>query len=232
MANTIVWPTRLLTPTRTWHNLVPFSRSGGRSLGGVEKVTRTDLGYWSVTFEGIPVRTVAQERTWNAIRSSLAGRSGLIIVPGWYSRIAPYGAALPGVTVTHSDGSTFSDGTSYSQRSINVETSGVTALGATSIKLKLINAEADLVGTRFSHNHALYEISKVTQITGNFWTVNISPSIRVEIASGEQLDFDRPSCICHLATESEMDASDRRVRADARSISFTEATDYWSELAA
>lgn len=82
MSEIIQWPVGVLTPQQASADLVPFSRSGGRTLGGIEPSTRTDLGFWSVTYSGIVMQNRDRRawQTWSAIRQKLGGRPGLIAV--------------------------------------------------------------------------------------------------------------------------------------------------------
>ncbi|MEZ2132463.1 MULTISPECIES: hypothetical protein [unclassified Sinorhizobium] len=236
MTDIVVWPSCLLRPQQVQANVVPFTRSGGKSLGGVEPVTRTDLGYWAIDYSGVVMqnRKNDQWRTWQAIRQKLGGRSGLIAVPVRASMSAPYPSGEYEATssIPHSDGTTHSDGTGYLQNAISVVSDGTTPLGATTIRLRIINAAADLVGVRFSFNYALYETGPAISIDGDVWTVPISPSVRELIPSGSDLEFDRPMCLCHLADDRGMDVTQDAVSKNAHpNVSFIEATDYWNQKA-
>lgn len=236
MASIIEWPFCLLTPRQVQANVVPFTRSGGKSLGGVEPVTRTDLGYWAIDFQSIAIqnRYRDQWRTWQAIRQKLGGRSGLIAVRVPSGLSAPYvsGKFEPAIDLPHSDDSLFDDDSAYEQGAISVVTDGNTPIGSTSIRLKIIKAAADLVGVRFSYNHALYETGPVIAMDGDIWTVSISPSVRELIPSGADLEFDRPTCLCHLSEDRGMDVQQDAIGKNASpNVSFTEATDYWNRLA-
>ncbi|AWM24978.1 Phage protein [Sinorhizobium fredii CCBAU 25509] len=172
-------------------------------------------------------------QTWQAIRQKLGGRSGLIAVRVRSSLSAPYvsGQFEPVIETEHGDDSPFDDETPYTQGAISVVTDGVTAVGATSIRLRIINADANLVGTRFSYNHALYETGPVTEVDGDIWTVPISPSVRELIPAGADLEFDQPTCLCHLAEDRGMDVDQNAVsKFVLPSVSFVEAVDYWSGL--
>jgi len=236
MASIIEWPFCLLTPRQVQANVVPFTRSGGKSLGGVEPLTRTDLGFWAIDYASVAMqnRYRDQWRTWQAIRQKLGGRSGLIAVRVPSGLSAPYesGRFEPVVEIPHSDDSFFDDDTSYEQGAISVVTDGNTPIGSTSIKLKIIKADSDLVGVRFSYNHALYETGPVLEVDGDIWTVSISPSVRELIPSGADLNFDRPTCLCHLTDDRGMDVTQDAIGKNASpNVSFTEATDYWNRLA-
>ena len=52
MPEILDWPTAILKPSAISANVVAFSRSGGRTLGGLERVTRTDRGFWSIVYRG------------------------------------------------------------------------------------------------------------------------------------------------------------------------------------
>jgi hypothetical protein len=235
MAEIITWPICVLRPQTVSANLVAYTRSGGRTLGGVEPATRTDLGYWAIDYGNVVMRNKTREawQTWQAIRQKLGGKSGLIAVRVRSSLSAPYvsGEFEPVIDTEHGDDTPFGDGTPYVQGAISVVTDGVTAVGATSIRLRIINADANLVGVRFSYEHALYETGPVTEIDGDIWTVPISPSVRALIPAGSDLEFDQPTCLCHLVDDRGMDIDQNAVSKQAApSVSFVEAVDYWSNL--
>lgn len=235
MSTFIHWPLCVLTPLSMSANIVPFTRSGGRSLGGAEPVTRTDLGFWEISYDRIPVRGIARERTWNAINAILSGRSGLIVVPLMGNAAQPYLSdqfEKPSI-LTHSDGSTFSDGTGYRQSAISIRSAGAAAeIGATTMRLRVDRGSLDLSGARFSYQHALYQIGKVLSVSGKVVQVTITPSIAATIPLDSSLEFDNPTCLCHLADDRGMDGAMLRHNTDVRSLTFREATDYWSSLVA
>lgn len=232
MADILVWPVELLTPEECRPNIVPFTRSGGRSLGGVEPATRTDLGYWAIDLVDIATFSMAQRRTWEAIGQKLGGRAGLIAVPAWSRDTAPYvsGEFEPVGFVPHDDDAPFDDDTEYQQGAISVVTDGVTPIGATTIRMRIINAASDLVGVRFSYDHALYKTGPVISVDGDIWTLPISPAVRALIPAGSDLEFDEPTCLCRLADDRGMDAGVNSIEFEQRSLSFVEATDYWASL--
>jgi hypothetical protein len=233
MADFIVWPHKLLVPEECRPNIAPFSRSGGRSLGGLEPKTRTDLGFWNIDLVNIMVRYKAQRLTWNAIRQNLGGQAGLIAVPAWSRDVAPYvsGSYEEASLVPHSDGSTFSDGTLYQQGAISVVTVGDTPIGATVMKLRIIQADDSLVGSRFSFQHALYETGPAIDITGDVWTLPVWPTVRAAIPDGSDLEFDMPTCLCHLMEDRGMDGGVNNIEFEQRTVSFVEANDYWNQKA-
>lgn len=229
----LVWPHKLLTPAECRAYVNPFTRSGGRTLGGLKISTRTDLGYHTIELVNIPLYTTAQKRTFDAIGNHLGGSSGRIAVPAWSMDSAPYasGNEEPLVQATHQDGSLFSDGASYEQGAISIVSHGITALGATAMSMRIINAAADLSGLRFSYNHALYTTGQALSVDGDIWTLSITPSIRQVIPHGAELEFDRPTCVARLVEDNAMKRSINVNRLDAVSVTFEEDTDYWYRLA-
>lgn len=224
-----VWPHKVLPPAEIRANPVPFTRSGGRSIGGLDPATKTDRGYWSVELNDVALINTAKRRTWSAIRTILNGRSGVIAVPVWSFDTAPYaeGDEFGDVLVTHSDGSTFSDGSRYRQRKIIVEMADAVAIGASSVRLKLIYGAADLAGVRFSFEFAAYETGPATLIEGAFWTVPIFPACRAAIPAGAELEFDMPMVLCRLEDDRGMDQGLDYNNYGTSSVKFVEATDQW-----
>jgi hypothetical protein len=229
----IVWPGDVLRPSQIMANPVPFTRSGGRSLGGIERSTRTDRGYWSIAYKGVPLGTPARRRMWNAIRISLDGCSGIAAVPAWSYDSAPWlaGTTLGRRLVPHSDGSIFSDGSEYTQPAIVVEMAVAAAIGDTSVTLRVVANITELSGVRFSYNHALYETGVPTAVVGALWTVPIVPAIRAAIPISAALEFDRPTCLVHLATDRAMDVSLSGGNNDKPDVAFIEAVDFWADVA-
>ncbi|OHV85958.1 hypothetical protein [Ensifer sp. LCM 4579] len=232
MASIIQWPRDLLRPRECRPNIAPFTRTGGRALGGVKPAVRTDLGFWSIDLLDIAVYSSDQRRTWEAIAQHLSGSAGLVAVPAWSQDLQPYvsGVEEPVETVPHDDDTPFDDDSEYEQGAISIVTDGTTPLGATTIRLRIINAAANLVGVRFSYEHALYKTGPVIAVDGDIWTVPISPAVRVLIPAGADLEFDRPTCLCHLADDRGMDGGVDTIKLERRSVSFVEATDYWASL--
>lgn len=236
MVDIIEWPICQLRPQQVQASVTPFSRSGGRSLGGFDPAIRSDLGWWNVNYSGIVLAARDRQKwqTWQAIRQKLGGRSGLIAVPVRSAISAPFasGDFEPPTFVPHDDDTSFSDGTLYRQGAISVQSVGDTQIGATVIKLRIIRADANMAGVRFSYQHALYETGPAIDIDGDIWTVPVSTTVRAPIPDGSDLEFDRPTCLCHLASDGEMAVQqDAITKFSTASVSFVEANDYWNQLA-
>jgi hypothetical protein len=228
----VYWPESLV-PQAMAPNPVAMTRGGARSLGGVERVARTDVGFWSIAYRRVPLTGPGKHRLWNALRTSIGGRAGLVVVPVWQLDLAPWPDGGAGVTtVPHSDGSLHSDGAPYVQGSIDITAESAAAIGATSIVLRINHAEAALYGIRFSYDNALYETGLPTGVSGDLWTVPIFPAVRAAIPAGAQLEVDNPTCLCRLASDRAMDNERDTGRVSFPDVAFVEAVDYWSDLAA
>lgn len=226
MPDITVWP-EVLQPAQLLANPSPFSRSGGPSIGGISRTIRTDRGWWRIGYRSVLLYSVAERRLWNAIRTAAGGRSGLLAVPVWQKDIVPNGGA---VLVPHSDGSSFSDDSLYSQPGVRAVLVGEAVRGATSITLRIVDGIDELAGIRFSYQHALYETGFPTAVSGTDWTVPVFPAIRVTIPAASQLEFDLPTCLVHLATDDAMDGSFSAGHFDKADVDFVEAADYWADL--
>ncbi|KQY27177.1 hypothetical protein [Rhizobium sp. Root482] len=230
-----VWPHDLLIPAEVRPNLVPFTRTGGRSLGGAKPSVRTDLGYWSIDYAGVLLHSRAQLRTWEAIKDVLSGSSGRIAIPVWSHQTAPRigatGSYIASPEVPHDDDTEFSDETEYEQGEISVVAHEAVAIGATTIMLRIINAEDDLAGVLFSYNHALYRTGQVLDVDGDVWTMRVSPSVVATIPAGASLEFDLPTCLCNLADDRGMDNGANINGNERVNVSFVQDMQYWNILA-
>lgn len=233
MADIVIWPYRLLLPAAIEANVVPFSRSGGTTLGGLQRVTRTDRGWWSIAYKGIALTSPATRRAFSAMGTHCGGMAGLVAVPVWSHDMAawPVGSVDGLLLSDHSDGSSFSDGSQYSQQAIVVETVEAVAIGATSMTLRLVTGIDSLAGVRFSYQHALYKTGFPTTVDDDEWTVPVTPAVRAPIPAGAELEFALPTCLVRLASDREMDGSFTAGFFDRVDIAFVEAADYWADMA-
>ncbi len=233
MPEFVTWPHRLLVPTAIEASVVPFSRSGGTTLGGLQRVTRTDRGWWSIAYKGVPLKTAADRRMFNALGTHCSGMATPIVVPVWSQDAAEWPAGTGGgmLLTPHSDGMPHGDGSLYAQPAIGVTLVGAAALNATSVTLRIGYGIEDLIGVRFSYQHALYKTGYPTAIAGNDWTVPITPAIRAPIPAGAALEFGLPTCLVRLASDREMDTRFTAGFFDTVDVAFVEAADHWNDLA-
>lgn len=233
MVDILTWPRDLLVPKECRANIVPFTRSGGRSLGGVQPSVRTDLGFWTLDLNGILLDVARKVRTFEAIKDILSGSSGRIAVPIYAFKRAPFasGAFEPMSSLPHSDESTLDDGAEYLQGAISGVSVGVTPLGSTTMRIRVIQGDDDLSGVLFSYHHALYRTGQVVDREDDIYTVRISPTVRELIPNGADLEFDQPTCLCNLSDDSGMVSGENAEGYELASVSFLEDTNYWNQLA-
>ncbi len=234
MPDFIVWPKSVLKPGTCQFTEETFSRSGGTSLENSEIVTQTDLGKWRAEIGSVPLYYPNEWRAWRAISTYLNGRSGIVAVPASERFTAPYAGGIPSIpsASTHSDGSTFSDGSQYRTRSIDLKMSTAAALGATVVSIEAVNAGEDLTGIRFSYKYALYQTGELIQKTGDVWQMRVFPAIRQAIPVDAVLEADDPMCLMRLESDTEMSVQEIPNRLATPSIRLVEAVDYWNDLAA
>ena len=203
---TVIWPTSL-RPAQILVNPVPFTRSGGRSLGGLERVTRTDRGFWEIVYKGVLLQDAVSRRLWASTRTSVNGMAESIVLPVWSHDV---NGADSGIVVT---------------MAVAAE------LGDTQVTLSLGSGIDDLAGVRFSYGNALYETGVAIDVYDDEWIVPIFPALRADIAADAVLEFNLPTCLVRLASDREMDASLTAGQVDRADVSFIEDVEFWNNLA-
>jgi len=232
MVNIISWP-EILCPNRIEVSPVPMTRSGGPTLAGIQESVMTDVGWWSISYNGLGLYDTATRRMFNAIRVTTGGRRGVLSIPVWSHDSAewPSDSTFGRYFTTHSDGSPFSDSSRYSQPALGIVMAEAAAIGDTVVKLRVGIGPEELAGVRWSYNSALYENGLPTLVEDDVWTLPIFPAIRAPIPAGADLETSVPTCLVHLASDREMDGSFSSGHYDTKTVSFVEAHDYWSNIA-
>lgn len=232
----IHWPAELLTPQSSPFDQRPFTRSGGRTLGGLSRFTRTDRGFWIGSYKGIIFRRghqSEQARAWTKLRTYLGGQAGLVAVPVCSTRYwaaEGYTDFTPGL-YPHDDDTPFDDDTLYSEGRIRIEMALFAPLSSTTVTLRLVDAPT-AGGIRFSYQHAMYETGEVIEQTGeDTYRVPVFPAIRQAIPADAWLEADKPTVLCRPASDSELDLEFPGAGMPRPTINFVEAVDVWSDLA-
>jgi hypothetical protein len=184
----------LFVPKSVLFHLVPQNSSGPRAASGKSQVRATDAGFWraSVSFD---IHTADE----------IQGKVTEFNIGVFDDRQAP--AAIGGsheVTgITHSDDTTFSDGTGYSQSDILVGATSAVDLRATAMTLTVTRAGDLKRGMYFSHRdgfrHHLYMVTSVTSADGATIGITFLPPARAAIAAGDAAEFGTPQCTMNLA---------------------------------
>jgi hypothetical protein len=224
---TLIFDERTLRPRRIDADPVVRSVSAGRSLAGTEVAVATDTGYWTVDLSGIPVNTVREQRYWRALAAQLNGRTGTICVPVGGAFIAPWpldanGQPVARRALTHSDGTGFSDGASYTQDRI-IATIRAAALRATSVVIDLVEGQPLEPGHIFGvgEERAYKIVTAVVQ--DGAYACTITPPLRAAVAADTTARFDRPRVRCRLASDDGMRPGFDLDRFATMSVSFVEA---------
>ncbi len=172
------------------------------------------------------------EETWNAIRVALQGRSGLVVVPAYHAgsrlqKLAKSQRCFAG----YSDGSTFSDGSSYKGQPALLRMDEPAQIGSTVLKLCTLKKGLNLSGIKFSYFHALYETGPLIKQSGNVVQIPVFPAVRAHIPAGAVLNVSEPTCLMHLASDNEMDLAQGFSPTTKTTLNFVEAVDFWDEVA-
>lgn len=222
MTTMITWP-----PTLQLDNLMfeleNISRGGGPSISGKEQVVASLSGRWTAKFETF-LGSRNEVTCYRALRAALDGRAGVILIspcePAWSPAALNGGTAM--VLVTHSDTTTFSDGTEYEQdgtycylgsnanaldETLNINCWPINPVPGTYFsildslgvyRLHLItSAKYNDVGSAFSSGFSSGFGSGVTPQ----FQITIRPPLREAYLAGQVLNFGRPFCQMRLAAD-------------------------------
>lgn len=194
-----VFPTCLFAPEDQQADFERRTISGGESLSGEEDVIATDGGgrvFYEIGNPFLDDPEVAL--AWRALDAYCDGGTRPIIVPFCDARHQPTNGRI---TVPHSDGSTFSDETEYSQGDAFGEIAEDAPLRATTIKLHNLALPRPLIGGEWlSIDHPTmrwraYRIAEIVEQGPSTTTLKIRPPLREAVVSGEAVDFDDPRCV-------------------------------------
>lgn len=228
-----LWPIDLIPEGVTVEKMV-MNRGGGQpTLGGLTRQIRTDRGYWRITYKTVPVATPSIRRILEALSVELMGSSGLLAIPVWSDDTSEWltGSDWGRFLTPHSDTSTFSDGSFYSQPVELLTMEAQAEIGATTVQIRLAEEIDSIAGIRFSYEHAMYAVGLPTSISGQLWTVPIFPSVRATIPAASRLEVGTPTCLVRLETDNEIYSALSSKRFDPIDISFVEAVDEWNDRA-
>jgi len=201
---TIRFPANIRVHPRPSVTLAGTSVSGGRTLSGVERIKQGDAGYWRMS---LPIIILNHDNilALRAIDAILGGRAGAIIVPVYDGSRSP-GALpnylLPNSSVPHSDGFTFSDGSTYRGSIYSASVKSSAAARATTIVATI--AQTPVVppqpGMYFSIGDRLHRIKSVS-MSGADATMTFAPPLRYAVSAGKHIEFDDPRGTWRLADD-------------------------------
>lgn len=228
------YPADLLGFEKVLWELSGMTLSGGQTASGVMPVARIDGGgLWKSTLTAVGVYTADRRRAFRAFSAIADGGAQPIILPCIETYDAPWpivnGAPQRSLPASpHSDGSTFSDGSSYDNSMIEAKVTVAAILRATSLTVQMIAGDAFHGGEKFAIDHPnnrwrLYSVRTAVQNTDGTWALTFRPPLREAVSLGTFLEFDRPKSVMRLATADAMDVEFETFWRGSPTVSFIEA---------
>jgi len=215
--------------------------TAGQTADNVSQIIRSDGGgFWVCTMSDVSLggrgagvghaRQKAATLLWRAVRQICDGGVNAIVVPRNDALVRPWpvGMVQGEISLPHSDGSFFDDGSGYYQPVIDVVISAAASLRATFLNLAFRQCGPLQGGESFSILHdtvgwRLYEIATVVYSDPTRATVTFHPPLREDVAAGAAVEFDRPRCVMRLANAGAMDLAVVPWTFNTASVSFVEA---------
>lgn len=202
---TLIWPRDLFEASAIHWRPEGGNVSGGAAFNGTPQVGFLDGGpVWRLSLGGIILRDTAQLRTARALEAALDSGATPIDVGPCDCVFAPLPDGASFSRVTHSDSSSFSDASLYEGGPITAEFASSAALRAVSVTLDLTTAATLQGGEQFSVNHPtvgrrMYRVIMITGGSDEVPQVKIRPPLREAVTAGDEIDFNRPSCLMRLS---------------------------------
>lgn len=218
--------TGLIITDRTDPMLMSMTRSGGMSINGFEQIVSPLSSRWEWSIS-IPIFNSIHMRAYRAFLAQMQGRFNYarIRVCDQYRMSRREQGAVPGgadFSVTHSDDTTFSDGTGYDAAQGSRRIPNSLPAGARSLKF---NPGFDLVpGTFFSLNGWLYQWTKVDEYDVDMSpnrTWHFMPPLREAAAALDEINFDAIS-LWRLASDDQGGVNLRIGRFGTATLRFVE----------
>lgn len=199
-----IFPVHLFNPASIKAGVVENVISGGQALSGDEDVIATDGGgRWQITYSGITLRTVEQERKWDAWASYLGGGTRAVLVPLLSLRTAPRpiaGNGLARPSAIYADDPYFPTEVRFASPYIAAETVGNAALRSTTLTINVTQGARIQGGERCSVGGRAHKIERVQSRPSEMHAVcRVSPPTRAAISGGSDVEFGWPVVQCKTA---------------------------------
>lgn len=200
MPDIIEWPAMLKPRAGSGFTLDERSRTGGRSLSGIEQIIGTGSAMWMYE-ASLDLRKPGTILAWRGLVAALDGRLGIVRIPHCdMDRTPRFLSGLPkALGSTFSTGATFATGARFgnTRASMPVDTA---AVGATTITATVPTNWLLVPGHRIGIGEGLYEIRSVSR-SGTAATLTIRPGLRAAIGSGAYIVLDKPTCLMRLTAD-------------------------------
>lgn len=227
------WPATLYPLSVMFDPDVPSS-SGGQSMSGIEQVVASSAGRWRARFmfpvrpRFRQVRKKDQILAARAMRAFLKGRTNTVYIGPYDCANTPsslVGGAPRRYLTTHSDGSHFSDGSSYSTRSSPAVLTINADAGDLSMTVTMQgNSQAAEAGQYFGFGkNELYLIDTSIDEGGGIFLLTFWPPLRSDRLAGDDVNFSDPTCEMRLASDQSGELDFPHLFDTSQTLEFVEA---------
>lgn len=222
------WPTAVFGAEGVAFDQRGMTVAGPPSLMGQSQIGQIDAGYWIANISLQTLGRGDRVRTFRALRALLEGGAHQLRVPVFDDGQTPWPAAGEAAAneldpLTHSDGTTFSDGSGYHQGAISVVLASDASLRDTAIDVTVLRSGTIHGGEYFSIGDRLHLIRQILSVAGSAQGWSIWPPLREDATAGRGLNFDRPVCRMTLTAESATDLALGRLWQGRPQIGFIES---------
>ena len=199
-----VFPTCIFSPEGIDADIDRRTVSGGTAISGEEDLVVTDGGgRVFVEFANLYLDEPPIALAYRALSAYSDGGAAPFIVALCDTRHQPTNGIT---TVSHSDGSPFSDETLYAQGDAEATIAEAASLRATTLKLNIALVRGLLGGEWLSIDHATYRhrcyrIAEVVEQTSTTATIKIRPPLREATPAGAEVTLDHPRCVMRVDGE-------------------------------
>ncbi len=200
------WPLDVLTPKHP--GFWPFGgvRRGPDSISQLQQYDNIAGGpAWRARYSDIPVYCTERVLAAQAIQGLAMQGVGLFRVWRFPGRRSP----APGVSdgVPFSDGTRFSDGTLFAGVTMAATVASAAELYGAVLEITSDRAAAIQAGMEFSAydpdaRWRMHRINRVLDWVGSTVTVELNVPLRFDVAAGQDLDFETPSCTMRMTNAS------------------------------
>lgn len=232
MTTNLMWPEWILRPA----SVTPLfamaqTSSGGASPTGSEQIVGNSPGRNQIVMSGIAITTAEQERVWRAIALNLNGRAGVIMVPAFGRRTAPWPTiALANqfspMKVPLTDTVLFSNGAGLYRRTIIAKAFSTIAAGAVTLDIKMTQGSSLQAGNIFQAGEYAYAIKQIVSQTIDagdpVFTIKLGLPARTAITMNDDLDFDNPRFRARLDSDDAMRLDMNMMRFASPAVTFVE----------
>ncbi|RVL04770.1 hypothetical protein [Sinorhizobium meliloti] len=228
----------LLAPVKAIYDVTGSSIDGGRNgVGESQTIEMSGGGIITATYEDCKIKDPEQYEYVNWLGARLNGGFRFVNVPIITDWFGPFprvnGLPAPIVSgITHSDGSSFSDGAGYSQATVWGTVATAAALNAGIIKMRVSGLDRPL---RWSDWFSIYhpnkgwrayrywEVISKTDDPTPLYTLAISPPLREAVTANTRVEFARPRFVAKFKSEFTLPSVVEAFFVTQQSIQFSEA---------